>query len=142
MQSVQLANQWAAAILAACKPVSEAVPLIYSNYVPPTKIMTSVCSGFTPTSAMLNYAALALVFTAMTIDIPHTVSSLVGRSIGLGLAHAFEAAYIARTITIPITSAISSGYKKLKDKGMERRAAAETKRCKPFSPSIKGAIAR
>lgn len=112
---VQLANQWAAAILAACKPVSEAVPLIYSYYVPPTKIMTSVCSGFIPTSAMLNYAALALVFTAMTIGIPHTVSSLVGGSIGLALAHAFEAAYIARTITNPITSAISSGYKKLSD---------------------------
>jgi hypothetical protein len=112
---VQLANQWAAAILAACKPVSEAVPLIYSYYVPPTKIMTSVCSGFIPISAMLNYAALALVFTAMTIGIPDTVSSLVGGSIGLALAHAFEAANIARTITNPITSAISSGYKKLSD---------------------------
>jgi type IV secretion system protein TrbL len=108
---VQLANQWASAILAACKPVSEAVPLIYSYYVPPSKIMTSVCSGFIPTSAMLNYAALALVFAAMTIGIPHTVSSLVGGSIGLALAHAFEAAYIARTVVHPITS----GLKKIHD---------------------------
>jgi type IV secretion system protein TrbL len=108
---VQLANQWAAAILAACKPVTEAVPLVTSYYVPPSKIMTSVCCGFIPTSAMLNYAALALVFAAMTVGIPHTVSSLVGGSIGLALAHAFEAAYIARTIVSPITS----GLKKIHD---------------------------
>jgi type IV secretion system protein TrbL len=103
---VQLANQWAAAIAAACKPVTTAVPMISSYFVPPSKIMTTVCSGFIPTSAMLNYAALALVFAAMTIGIPHTVSSLVGGSIGLALAHAFEAAYIARTIVHPITSGL------------------------------------
>jgi P-type conjugative transfer protein TrbL len=108
---VQLANQWAAAILAACKPVSTAVPLVTSYFVPPSKIMTSVCSGFIPTSAMLNYAALALVFAAMTVGIPHTVASLVGGSIGLALAHAFEAAYITQTIVRPITS----GLKKIHD---------------------------
>jgi type IV secretion system protein TrbL len=109
---VQLANEWAAAILAACKPVAAALPW-YSTYgVPPSKIMTTVCSGFIPTSAMLNYAALALVFAAMTIGIPHTVASFVGGSIGLALAHAFEAAYIARTIVHPITS----GLKKLGDR--------------------------
>jgi type IV secretion system protein TrbL len=108
---VQLANQWAAAILAACKPVSTAVPLVTSYFVPPSKIMTSVCSGFIPTSAMLNYAALALVFAAMTVGIPQTVSSLVGGSIGLALAHAFEAAYIAQTVVRPITS----GLKKIHD---------------------------
>jgi hypothetical protein len=67
---VQLANQWATAILAACKPVTAAVPMISSYFVPPSKIMTTMCSGFIPTSAMLNYAALALVFAAMTIGIP------------------------------------------------------------------------
>jgi P-type conjugative transfer protein TrbL len=115
---VQLANQWSAAILAACKPIATALPW-YSTYgVPPSKIMTTVCSGFIPTSAMLNYAALALVFAAMTIGIPHTVSSLVGGSIGLALAHAFEAAYIAQTIVRPITSGLG-GIKK----GMEGLAA-------------------
>jgi P-type conjugative transfer protein TrbL len=108
---VQLANQWAMAILAACKPVAVAVPWIRSYYVPPSKLMTTACSGFIPTSAMLNYAALALVFAAMTIGIPHTVSSLVGGSIGLALTHAFEAAYIAQTIVRPITS----GLKKIHD---------------------------
>src|ERR1700722_3290309 len=108
---VQLATQWNAAIMAACKPVPEAVPLISSYYVPPSKIITTVCSGVIPTVVMLDYAALALVFAAMTVGIPHTVSSLVGGSIGLALAHAFEAAYIARTIVSPITS----GLKKIHD---------------------------
>jgi hypothetical protein len=108
---VQLATQWAAAIAAACNPVPVAVPLISSYYVPPSKIITTVCSGVIPTVVMLDYAALALVFAAMTVGIPHTVSSLVGGSIGLALAHAFEAAYIARTIVSPITS----GLKKIHD---------------------------
>jgi P-type conjugative transfer protein TrbL len=108
---VQLANQWAAAIMAACKPVPTTLPWYTTYGVPPSKIMTTVCSGFIPTSAMLNYAALALVFAAMTVGIPHTVSSLVGGSIGLALAHAFEAAYIARTIINPITG----GLKKISD---------------------------
>ena len=113
---VQLATQWNSALATVCKPVSTAVPLIYSYYVPPSKIMTTVCSGTIPVSVMLDYAGLAIVFAIMTIGIPHTVSSLVGGSIGLALAHAFEAAYIARTITNPITSAIASGYKKVADK--------------------------
>jgi P-type conjugative transfer protein TrbL len=108
---VQLANQWNAAMTAACKPVITAVPMISSYYVPPSKIMTTVCSGSISASDMLDFAGLSVVFAIMTIGIPHTVSSLVGGSIGLALAHAFEAAYIARTIVSPITS----GLKKIHD---------------------------
>ncbi len=111
---VQLANQWNAALTAACNPVSATVPLITSYYVPPSKIMTTVCSGSLSASTMLDYAGLAIVFAIMTIGIPHTVSSLVGGSIGLALAHAFEAAYIAQTIVRPITNGLG-GIKK----GME-----------------------
>jgi type IV secretion system protein TrbL len=113
---VQLANQWNAALTAACNPISEPLPLVSSYFVPPSKIMTTVCSGSLSASTMLDYAGLAVVFAIMTIGIPHTVASLVGGSIGLALAHAFEAAYIARTITNPITSAITNGYKKVADK--------------------------
>jgi P-type conjugative transfer protein TrbL len=108
---VQLANQWSGALSAACKPITTAVPLISSYYVPPSKIMTTICSGSISASDMLNYAAFAIVFAVLSIGIPHTVSSLVGGSIGLALAHAFEAAYIARTIVSPITS----GLKKIHD---------------------------
>jgi len=113
---VQLANQWSGALDAACKPVSAAVPLISSYYVPPTKIMTTVCSGSISASDMLTFAALSIVFAILCIGIPHTVASLVGGSIGLALAHAFEAAYITRTITSPITNAVTGGLKKLGDK--------------------------
>ncbi|MBI3760129.1 MAG: type IV secretion system protein [Deltaproteobacteria bacterium] len=108
---VQLANQWNAAMTAACNPVSAAVPWIHSYYVPPSKVMTTVCSGSISAADMLDFAGLSVVFAIMTIGIPHTVSSLVGGSIGLALAHAFEAAYIARTIVSPITS----GLKKIHD---------------------------
>jgi type IV secretion system protein TrbL len=108
---VQLANQWSGALSTACKPIITAVPLISSYYVPPSKIMTTICSGSISASDMLNYAALAIVFAVLSIGIPHTVASLVGGSIGLALAQAFEAAYIARTIVSPITS----GLKKIHD---------------------------
>ena len=118
---VQLANQWNAAILAACKPVSTAIPFWNSYGVSPSEVMTTVCSGVIPTVVMLDYAALALVFAAMTVGIPHTVSSLVGGSIGLALAHAFEAAYIAQTIVRPITS----GLKKIHD-GISSRGSGSS----------------
>jgi hypothetical protein len=107
---VQLASQWNTALATACKPVPAALPWWTTYGVPPSKIIATVCSGTIPVSVMLDYAGLALVFAIMTIGIPHTVSSLVGGSIGLALAHAFEAAYIARTIVHPITSALKKGF--------------------------------
>ena len=103
--------QWQTALAAACKPVSTAVPLITSYYVPPTKIMTTVCSGMISLSDMLGYAALAAVFAAVTVAVPSMAADLVGGTVGLALAHAFEAAYIAQTIVRPITS----GLKKIHD---------------------------
>jgi P-type conjugative transfer protein TrbL len=108
---VQLADQWNTAMLAACKPVPSALPWWTTYGVPPSKIMTTVCSGTISAADMLDYAGLSVVFAIMTIGIPHTVASLVGGSIGLALAHAFEAAYIARTIINPITG----GLKKISD---------------------------
>jgi len=108
---MQLVTEWNAALLAACKPVPTALPFWTTYGVPPSKIMTTVCSGGLSTHDMLNYTIGALVFAFMTVGIPHTVASLVGGSIGLALAHAFEAAYIARTIINPITS----GLKKISD---------------------------
>jgi type IV secretion system protein TrbL len=107
---MQLVTKWNAALLAACKPVATALPFWTTYGVPPSKIITTVCSGGLSTHDMLNYTIGALVFAFMTVGIPHTVASLVGGSIGLALAHAFEAAYIARTIVHPITSALKKGF--------------------------------
>jgi len=108
---MQLVTQWNTALLAACKPVSSTLPFWTTYGVPPGKIVTTVCSGGLSTHDMLNYTIGALVFAFMTVGIPHTVASLVGGSIGLALAHAFEAAYIAQTVVRPITG----GLKKIHD---------------------------
>ncbi len=109
---VQLANSWSAAIAAACNPVSATLPWYATYGVDPKSIVTTVCSGSIPVADMINYTIASIVFAILCIGIPHSVASLVGGSIGLALAHAFEAAYIARTIVHPITS----GLKKLGDR--------------------------
>jgi type IV secretory pathway TrbL component len=101
---MQLVTQWQAALEAACKPVVTAVPWMMSYYVPPSKYMTTVCSATISTTDMLDYAALAAVFATVTVAVPSMAAELVGGMAGLALAHAFEAAYIARTIVSPITS--------------------------------------
>ena len=111
---VLLANQWNTALTTACNPVSATVPLITSYYVPPFSIVTTVCSGSLSAATMLDYAGLAIVFAIMTIGIPHTVSSLVGGSIGLAIAHVFETAYTAQTIA-RIVNPITAGLKKVSD---------------------------
>jgi hypothetical protein len=107
--AMQMVTQWEAALTAACKPVVTAVPLITSYYVPPSKIMTTVCSGTISLSDMLGYAALAAVFATVTVAVPSMAAELVGGTVGLALGHAFKAAYTAQTIARivnPITSAI------------------------------------
>ena len=118
---MQIVTQWEAALAAACKPVSTAVPLIMSYSLPPTKIMTTICSGSISLSGMLDYAALAAVFATISVAVPSMAAELVGGTVGLALAHAFEAAYVAQTIVHPITS----GLKKLGDKITSSRNGQE-----------------
>ncbi len=63
---------------------------------------------------MLYYAALAAVFATLTVAVPSMAADLVGGTVGLALAHAFEAAYTAQTI-IKIVSPITAGLKKVSD---------------------------
>jgi len=98
----------------------------YTTYgVAPSSIFTTICTGTIAPAPMLIYAALAILFAILTIGIPHTVSSLVGGSIGLVLAHAFEAAYIACTVISSVTAglrSISSGVSSLAgNKGSDDR---------------------
>jgi type IV secretion system protein TrbL len=110
---VQLANQWSAALTAACKPISTTLPW-YSTYgAAPGSIITTVCSGTIPASAMLNYAALAIVFMIVTIAVPHMAAGIAGGTIGLALNHAFEAAFISQSVIRPITSALQTGFNKV-----------------------------
>ncbi len=114
---VQMANQSAAALAAACKPVSTTLPWWTTYGVPPSSIMTTVCSGSLPVSVMLNYAAAAIVFMIVSLAVPYTAASIAGGTIGLALSHAFESAYIAQTVIRPITSALQAGFNKISQIG-------------------------
>ena len=110
---VQMATQWSAALAAACKPVPATLPWFATYGVPPSSIVTTVCSGAVSVSTMLTYAALAIIFMIVTIAVPHMAASIAGGTIGLALSHAFEAAYVAQTIIRPITSALQTGFNKV-----------------------------
>ncbi|MFZ1119948.1 MAG: hypothetical protein WAN81_06905 [Candidatus Binataceae bacterium] len=68
-------------------------------------------------SAMLNYAAGAIVFMVVSIAVPYTAAGIAGGTIGLALSHAFGAAYIAQTVIRPITSALQTGFNKVAQLG-------------------------
>src|SRR5229473_1118290 len=110
---VQMANEWSAALAAACKPVPATLPWWTTYGVPPSSIVTTVCSGSLPISDMLIYAALAIVFMMVCIAVPHMAASIAGGTVGLALSHAFEAAFIAQTVIRPITSALQTGFNKV-----------------------------
>ncbi len=110
---VQMATQWSAALEAACKPVPATLPWFATYGVPPSSIVTTVCSGSLSVSTMLTYAALAIIFMIVTIAVPHMAASIAGGTVGLALSHAFEAAYVAQTVIRPITSALQTGFNKV-----------------------------
>jgi P-type conjugative transfer protein TrbL len=95
---MQMVVQWQAALLAACAPAPTAVSMIHSYYVPPSAMIANVCTGTITFEQMLGYAALAVVFATISVAVPSMASELVGGTVGLAIAHAFEAAYTAQTI--------------------------------------------
>jgi hypothetical protein len=114
---VQMATQWSATLAAACKPVPTTLPWFATYGVPPSVIITTVCSGAVSVSTMLTYAALAIIFMIVTIAVPHMAASIAGGTIGLALSRALEAAYVAQTIIRPITSALQTGFNKVAQVG-------------------------
>jgi type IV secretion system protein TrbL len=110
---VQMATEWSAALAAACKPVPATLPWWTTYGVPPSSIVTTVCSGSLSVSTMLTYAALAIVFMIVTVSVPHMAAGIAGGTIGLALSHAFEAAFIAQTVIRPITGALQTGFNKV-----------------------------
>jgi P-type conjugative transfer protein TrbL len=95
---MQMVVQWQAALLAACAPAPTAVSMIHSYYVPPSAMIANVCTGTITFEQMLGYAALAVVFATISVAVPSMAAELVGGTVGLAIAHAFEAAYTAQTI--------------------------------------------
>ncbi|HLK82871.1 MAG TPA: P-type conjugative transfer protein TrbL [Xanthobacteraceae bacterium] len=121
---VQMANQWSAALAAACKPVTTAMPWWTTYGAPPGVIMTTVCSGAISARDMLDYTAFSVVFMVVAVAVPHIAASIAGGTIGLALSHAFEAAFVAQTVIRPITSALQSGFNKISQIGSGNGASA------------------
>src|ERR1700687_3827498 len=114
---VQMATQWSAALVAACKPIPATLPWWTTYGLPPSAIATTVCSGTISAADMLNYTAFAVVFMIVSIAVPHMAAGMAGGTIGLVLSHAFEAAFIAQTVIRPITSALQTGFNKVAQLG-------------------------
>jgi P-type conjugative transfer protein TrbL len=114
---VQMASEWSSALAAACKPVPATLPWWSTYGLPPSSIVTTVCSETIPASTMLNYAALSIVFMIVCIAVPHMAASIAGGTIGLALSHAFEAAFVAQTVIRPITSALQTGFNRIAQAG-------------------------
>src|SRR3984957_14031030 len=95
---MQLVVLWQAALLAACAPSLTVVSMIHSDFVSPSAMIVSVCTGTITLSQMFAYAALAVVFATLSVAVPSMAADLVGGTVGLAIAHAFEAAYTAQTI--------------------------------------------
>ena len=114
---VQMANQWSAALVAACKPVPATLPWWTTYGLPPSAIVTTVCSGTISAADMLNYTAFSVVFMVVSIAVPHMAAGIAGGTVGLALSHAFEAAFIAQTVIRPITSALQTGFNKVTQLG-------------------------
>ena len=114
---VQMANQWSAALVAACKPVPATLPWWTTYGLPPSAIVTTVCSGTISAADMLNYTAFSVVFMVVSIAVPHMAAGIAGGTVGLALSHAFEAAFIAQSVIRPITSALHTGFNKVAQLG-------------------------
>src|SRR5271163_314341 len=114
---VQMANQWSAALVAACKPIPATLPWWTTYGLPPSAIATTVCSGTISAADMLNYTAFSVVFMVVSIAVPHMAAGIAGGTVGLALNHVFEAAFIAQTVIRPITSALQTGFNKVAQLG-------------------------
>jgi hypothetical protein len=104
--AMQLSNRWEIAVEAACKPTTTAVPWITSYSVPPTSVMTTVCTGHIAVLDMLDYAAKALVFAMCVIAIPRMTCNLVGGTLGHALSETASALYLSRTVGGAVRSAM------------------------------------
>lgn len=89
-------------------------------FVPPTAIMSTVCTGTISLGDMLNYVAVALVFAACVVGIPRMAADMVGGPLG----HALEdlaVYYLGRNIASPVVGAASNAVSGAVGAGRDRR---------------------
>ncbi len=103
---MKIAANWDAVLTAACAPTTTTLPWYATYGVPPTKIITSVCSAPMNWGLLLSLVANSIILTIITTTVPSTAASIVSGTVGLALTHAFEAMYIANKIVNPMLNGI------------------------------------
>jgi type IV secretion system protein TrbL len=94
-------------LMAACKPAAAALPWMTTYFVPPTAIMSTVCTGTISLADMLNYVAMALVFASCVVGIPRMAADMVGGPLGHALEDLAAIYYLGRNIASPVVGAAS-----------------------------------
>ena len=111
---MQMVAQWQTALIAACAPGPATVSMVHSYYVPPSAMVVTTCTATISIKTMILFMSLSVVFCALCVAVPSMAAELVGGVAGLGLAHMFEAAAVARTVA-KIVTPLSQGLKKVSD---------------------------
>jgi type IV secretion system protein TrbL len=109
---IRIATGWNAALTAACVPTTVTLPWYATYGVPPTKIIAAVCSAPLSMHLLLMLVANSIVLLIITTVVPSTAAGIVSGTVGLALNHAFEAAFIAKTIISPMSSIMQSASNK------------------------------
>ena len=101
---IRIATGWNAALTAACVPTTATLPWYATYGVPPSKIITTVCSAPLNWHLLLMLVANSVILMIVTTVVPSTAAGIVSGTVGLALTHAFEAMYIANKIVNPMLS--------------------------------------
>jgi type IV secretory pathway TrbL component len=137
---IRIATGWSAAVIAACVPTTTTVPWFASYGVPPTRIITTVCSAPLNWHLLLMLVANSIILMILTTAVPSTAAGIVSGTVGLALNHAFEAAFIAKTIISPMSSIMQSASNKAirafggNDGSLEARLRANERLAPPKPP--------
>ena len=101
---MRIATGWNAAVTAACVPTTTTLPWFGTYGVPPSKIITTVCSAPLNWHLLLVLVANSVILMIVTTVVPSTAAGIVSGTVGLALTHAFEAMYISSRIVNPMLS--------------------------------------
>jgi P-type conjugative transfer protein TrbL len=101
---MRIASSWSTTIAAACVPTTTTLPWFATYGVPPSSIITTTCSQPLNWHLLLMLVANSIVLMVVTIAVPNTAAAIVSGTAGLALSHAFEAAFVARTIIQPVSN--------------------------------------
>jgi len=137
---IRIATGWSDAVIAACVPTTTTLPWYATYGVPPTKIITRVCSAPLNWHLLLMLVSDSVILMIVTTVVPSTAAGIVSGTVGLALNHAFEAAFIAKTVISPMSSVMNSSFNRAirafggNDGSLESRLRANERVAAPKPP--------